>query len=491
MEKATQTLEQPVETTTVDGNSMLELILANMQTTDEREATTLETAITELTAPAVADASTDGDVLKAIDRAVAGIENRMSAQVRAIKKHPDYQALESKWQGVQRLVRKAPLGKDMKLYLWNVSREDVLADHTGSQNDILRTRLYDVICREPIETLGGEPFNFAVVGWQFGPSAEDMDLLGHMAEVAEQAQSVILAPAAPGFFGVDDFSRLMRHPGDLKQMFEDDRYAEWKAFRATTKARHVGLMVPRFLARLPYGAKTRRAQGLEFFEERAEGADSTGFVWSNLAYLFSERIAVALGEEGWPTKITGWQGGGRVPDLHVYTPENGGGRTAAFPPTDTVVDGLLEPALAELGFIAMQWKKGSKDGVFDAAVSPHVPKETNSEGANASAAVGARLPVLLATCRIGHYVKKMLKTVIGAQWAQQDIQSFLTGWIMKYVAVNKPLAPLKDATVNVVPVPGKPGVFDVKLTLVPWIGIEAFNVTLDISAPSPKPIDNP
>jgi type VI secretion system protein ImpC len=256
---------------------------------------------------------------------------------------------------------------------------------------------------------------------------------------------------------------------------------DWRAFRETSASRFVGLVLPRYLARLPYGP-ANRAEGVEYFEEAAEGPDGRGFVWGSAAYLLAGQISRALGERGWPTDITGWQGGGRLSDLPVYTAPGARGRAVAHPPTDVVIDGLLEPILAWLGFIALQWNKGTTDGVIDAAPSVHRPKPTNNEKVNADAAVGARLPALLAACQVNHRLKRMLKKMVGMKWGAHQIHTFLNDWVKRYVSSTAPLEPLRQARVEVNPDPKRPGWYFVKVFLEPWIGIEGVAVDTLIGA---------
>jgi type VI secretion system protein ImpC len=480
-----------------DRASLLDRVIAATPTADEWEAEQLSIALRELCAKAGDGAALCGSTMSRLDDLVLECETMISEQLSEIIEHPAFRALESKWLGLKRLVEHVPLGEEVKLKLWNASREDVLADLDASQNDMLRTRIFDVLCREPVDTLGGVPISLAIFGWDFDPGPESMRALNHVTDVLEAASVPGVGDASPTFFGTDDFSKLMRHPDDLKTLFaEDDRLAAYRTYRTSTKSVFFGLTVPRYLARLPYDAETQSAPGVEFFEEQANGTDSRKFVWGSLAMVFGELTGIALSETGWTARVTGWLGGGRVDDLPLYTYDNDAGQTVTRPPTETVVDGLLEPALAQLGFIGMQWKAGTTSGVFDAAQSTNKPKETTDDAANAAAVILSRLPLLSATCRVGAHMKVMLKELIGSMMGPADIKSFLETWIKDIIVVNETASldikakyPLQSAVIDVVP-SNAPGGYDVRLTVRHWVGIDSLSVAISVAAPAPTPADS-
>jgi len=69
--------------------------------------------------------------------------------------------------------------------------------------------------------------------------------------------------------------------------------------------------MPRFLSRLPYGAKTAPVE--EFaFEEDVEHADHNKYTWTNSAYAMAVNINRAFKLYGWCSRIRGIESGGAV-----------------------------------------------------------------------------------------------------------------------------------------------------------------------------------
>lgn len=68
----------------------------------------------------------------------------------------------------------------------------------------------------------------------------------------------------------------LSNPRDLTKIFTTPEYAGWRSLRESEDSRYIGLTMPRFLARLPYGAKTDPVEAFAF-EESTDGADSSKY----------------------------------------------------------------------------------------------------------------------------------------------------------------------------------------------------------------------
>ena len=110
----------------------------------------------------------------------------------------------------------------------------------------------------------------------------------------------------------------LANPRDLTKIFRRPEYAAWRSLRESEDSRYLGLAMPRFLARLPYGAKTEAVE--EFaFEEDTQGADSSKYTWANSAYAMATNITRAFKLYGWTTRIRGVESGGAVEGLPAHT----------------------------------------------------------------------------------------------------------------------------------------------------------------------------
>jgi type VI secretion system protein ImpC len=109
--------------------------------------------------------------------------------------------------------------------------------------------------------------------YHFDNSPPDVEILGGMAQIAAAAHAPFIAGAAPSTMQMDSWQELT-NPRDLTKIFSTPEYAAWRSLRESEDSRYIGLTMPRFLARLPYGAKTDPVEEFDF-EEDTEGADSS------------------------------------------------------------------------------------------------------------------------------------------------------------------------------------------------------------------------
>src|SRR5690606_8640928 len=119
-----------------------------------------------------------------------------------------------------------------------------------------------------------------------------------------------IAGAAPSTMQMESWQELT-NPRDLTKIFSTPEYAAWRSLRESDDARYIGLTMPRFLARLPYGSKTDPVEEFDF-EEDTEGADSGRYTWANSAYAMAVNVNRAFKAYGWCSRIRGVESGGSV-----------------------------------------------------------------------------------------------------------------------------------------------------------------------------------
>ena len=178
--------------------------------------------------------------------------------------------------------------------------------------------------------------------------------------------------------------------------------------------------MPRFLARLPYGAKTDEVE--EFaFEEDTTGADSNKYTWANSAYAMATNITRAFKLYGWTTRIRGVESGGAVEGLPTHTFPSDDGGVAMKCPTEIAISDRREAELAKNGFMPLIYKKNSDFAAFIGAQSLQKPQEYDDPAATSNANLAARLPYLFASCRFAHYLKCMVRDKIGSSMTQSQL----------------------------------------------------------------------
>lgn len=151
-------------------------------------------------------------------------------------------------------------------------------------------------------------------------------------------------------------------------MTQNLEYAPWNSLRKSEDSRYIGLTMPRFLSRLPYGAKTNPVDEFDF-EEDADGADHSKYVWSNAAYAMGVNINRSFKHYGWCTLIRGVESGGAVENLPCHTFPTDDGGVDMKCPTEIAISDRREAELAKNGFIPLIHRKNSDYAAFIGAQS--------------------------------------------------------------------------------------------------------------------------
>jgi type VI secretion system protein ImpC len=279
----------------------------------------------------------------------------------------------------------------------------------------------------------------------------------------------------------------------LTKIFQTPEYAAWRSLRESEDARYVGLAMPRFLARLPYGAKTNPVDEFDF-EEDAEGSSHNKYCWSNSAYAMATNINRSFKFYGWCSRIRGVESGGAVEGLPAHTFPTDDGGVDMKCPTEIAISDRREAELAKNGFMPLIHKKNTDFAAFIGAQSLQKPFEYDDPDATANANLAARLPYLFATCRFAHYLKCIVRDKIGSFKEREDMERWLNNWISNYVLSNpenageetKAKYPLRAAEVVVEDVEGNPGYYTSKFYLRPHYQLEGLTVSLRLVSKLPS-----
>ena len=175
-----------------------------------------------------------------------------------------------------------------------------------------------------------------------------------MSNVAAAAFAPFISAAGASMFGFDNWPELAR-PRDLAKIFETQEYTKWRSFRDSEDSRFVSLVMPRTLARLPYGEATKAIDEFNYEEAPYDEAGAAKpmqhneYCWMNAAYAMGTKLTDAFAKYGFCTAIRGAEGGGKVENLpyHVFTSDDGD--QDAKCPTEIAITDRREFELSNLG----------------------------------------------------------------------------------------------------------------------------------------------
>jgi type VI secretion system protein ImpC len=434
-------------------------------------------------------AAPDKGVVAMINERVAEIDKIISDQLNAIMHHQDFQALEASWTGLRDMVFGTETSSRLKLRLMNVSKKELLKDlETAVDHDM--SVLFKKVYEEEYGTFGGHPYSLLIGDYYFGRHPQDMALLERISKVAAASHAPFIASAAPALFDMRSFTEL-GIPRDMSKIFDSAELATWRSFRESEDSRYVAMVLPKYAARLPYGAKTNPVETFGF-EEDVDGKDHNKYLWANSAYQLGLRITDAFAKHGWSTAIRGVEGGGKVSGMTAHSYKTDEGDVVLKCPTEVTITDRREKELNDLGFIAVVNSKGSDYSAFFGGQTTNKPKVYNLDSANANAALSSRLPYVLAASRFAHYLKVMMRDKVGSFQSAESVSGYLNDWLASYVLLSsnasqesKARFPLSEGRVDVVEVPGKPGAFQATVYLKPHFQMEELTASIRLVAELP------
>jgi len=216
---------------------------------------------------------------------ISQVDAALSGQMRALLHHADFQALEAAWRGVFFLIRRLATDERLKVYLLDIAKPELAADMVATYEFLIE------------KTPGGEPWAVLAGNYPFDPGEGDVQLLGRMAAVARHAGAPFLAAATANVLGCDSLAETPE-PRKWRTAAKQNGTDAWDALRRLPQASWLGLALPRFLLRLPYGKETESTEQFAF-EEFPAAPRHEDYLWGNPALGCAYLLGEAFSESGW------------------------------------------------------------------------------------------------------------------------------------------------------------------------------------------------
>jgi len=481
-------------TTTEAANILDQVVAATKQTEPDRAQELVKTLVEQALSGTVIF---DRNLTRTFDRAIAAIDSRLSAQLNEVIHHPKFLQLEGTWRGLNHLVMNSETGTSLKIKVMNLPKRELTRDLTRAV-EFDQSQLFKKIYENEFGTPGGEPYGTLIGDYEWTQHPDDVETLRLVSNVAAAAFAPFISAAGAGMFGFKDWTELSK-PRDLAKIFDTQEYAKWRSYRDSEDSRFVNLVMPRVIARLPYGSATKPIDEFNYEEAPYDAAgaarplDHHDYCWMNAAYVMGTRLTDAFAKYGFCVAIRGAEGGGKVENLptHVFTSDDGDLDSQC--PTEIGITDRREFELSNQGFLPLCHYKNTDYAVFFGAQSTQKPKKYDRPEATANAAISARLPYIMASSRFAHYLKVLARDKIGSFMEASDCEQWLNRWIKNYVNSNekagpetKARYPLREAKVEVKEIPGKPGSYNAVAYLRPWLQMEELTTSLRMVARIPQ-----
>jgi type VI secretion system protein ImpC len=478
---------------TVEVSEIQQLLQKEFKPRSDAAKEAVESAVRTLAEEALRDTAViSADTVGTIETIIAALDRKLTEQINLIMHHKNFQELEGAWRGLNHLVTNTETDEMLKIRVLNISKADLgrtLKRFRGVAWD--QSPIFKKVYEAEYGQLGGEPFGCLVGDYYFDHTPPDVELLGQMAQVSASAHCPFIAGVSPSVMQMESWQELA-NPRDLTKIFGTPEYAPWRSLRDAEDSRYIGLAMPRFLGRYPYG-KANPVDEFDF-QEDTEGARHDKFTWVNSAFAMAVNITRSFKLYGWCSRIRGVESGGAVEGLPVHTFPTDDGGVDMKCPTEIAISDRREAELAKNGFMPLLHRKNTDIAAFIGAQSLQKPAEYTDPDATANANLSARLPYLFAANRFAHYLKCIVRDKIGSFKERADMEKWLNSWIKQYVLSNpesageetKAMYPLSAAEVQVEEVEGNPGYYRSRFYLRPHYQLEGLTVSLRLVSKLPS-----
>lgn len=435
-----------------------------------------------------------------LDYFIAKMDATINEQLDTILHNPQFQQLESIWTSLKYLIDRTDFKANIKIEILDVTKEE-LQDNFDETSDITQSGLYKQLYVQEYDTPGGEPFSAMISAFEFDAGEEDINLLRSMAKIAAVTHCPLIAAVGPKFFLKNDFNEVIGIE-DLANYMDRAEYIRWNSFRETEDARYIGLTLPKFLLRLPYGDHNsirsfqyrENVQALytqHSIAEKINVPQAMNYLWGFGSFAFAANMVRSFKRHGWTVNIRGPESGGKVENLLLHQYELSRGLQTKIP-TEILVPETIELELANLGFIPLSYYKNSDHACFFSANSVQKPALYTTEIATANSRINSRLPYVFLSSRLGHYLKVLQRENIGSNKNREELENELNLWLQTLITkMNNPgpeliaQHPLRDGKVEVFATPDNPGYFRVNLYAIPHFQVEGMDVQLSLVSQLP------
>ncbi|MDQ7989333.1 MAG: type VI secretion system contractile sheath large subunit [Candidatus Dactylopiibacterium sp.] len=424
-----------------------------------------------------------------LDFHIATLDEQISRQLDAVMHHETFQQIEGTWRGLKFLVDRTDFRKNVKIEVLDVSKAALRQDFEDTP-EIVQSGLYRHTYIQEYDTPGGEPIGSIISNYEFDRGAQDIALLRSISKVSAAAHMPFVGAVGAAFFGKDSMEEVAAIQ-DIGNYFDRAEYIKWKSFRDSDDARYIGLTLPRFLARLPYGPDTTPVRAFNYTEQ-VKGPDHNRYLWANASFAFAANMVRSFIKNGWCVQIRGPQAGGLVEDLPIHLYDLGTGNQVKIP-SEVLIPETREFEFANLGLIPLSYYKNRDYACFFSANSAQKPVPYETREATANSRINARLPYIFLLSRLAHYLKLIQRENIGTTKDRRVLELELNTWIKTLVTeMTDPSDelqashPLREARVAVEDIEDNPGFFRVKMFVVPHFQIEGLDINLSLVSQMPK-----
>jgi type VI secretion system protein ImpC len=302
-------------------NSLAALLL-NVEIISERPKTA--PAHGEKTTLLTGRDSTLSDLFHTISDLVGRIDGEIQRHLDDVCHSPRFREIERNWRGLEDLCGYVQQ-EDIYVDFLDVTKEELRSDFADHDADIFGSDLFRKVYIDEYDRYGGEPFATMLGLFEISEvtgEARDVKWLRTMSKIAASAHCPFVGAASPAFIGKKNMQEVAE-VADLDAILSSPKYGKWDVLRDEDYAAYIGLTLPRYLVRAPWGSSGDDEVGNAIHYDETvfptRPGDENNFLWGNSAVLFAKNLIRSYATSDWAQHIRGPKGGGLVEGLAVFT----------------------------------------------------------------------------------------------------------------------------------------------------------------------------
>jgi type VI secretion system protein ImpC len=244
------------------------------------------------------------------------------------------------------LISRLDTDSGIEIYLLDLSKGEFAADLMATEK-LEATGLYQVLVKHPVDHFGLDPWAVIAGNYTFSANREDAELIGRVGKIVERAGAPFISLANPRLLGCESLADTP-DPDDWQRPDGSEACQAWESLRKHPEAAYIGLALPRFLLRLPYGANADPIEAFPF-EEMLSPPRHDDYLWGNPCFGCVYLLAEAFSQDGWNLRPGAIQDIGSLP-VHIYKKQ---GESVMTPCAEAFLSQRAAEIILDKGFMPL------------------------------------------------------------------------------------------------------------------------------------------
>ncbi len=227
---------------------------------------------------------------------IDALDHTISSTMAALLHHPEFQALEAAWRGLDMMTRRVETDSQLTLRMLSQSKKELLIDLAEHQ-DATQSNFSKLVYDAAVLPTNDDRWSTVVGLYEFSDTKNDALMLGILAKVMASADTPFIAAGSPSLVNCTSYF-YQQDSTDWQQSYQDGFKETWNAIRELPESQYISLASPRFLIRYPYGKKSQRIEAFDL-EETGSDFNAEHFLWCNGAIAHAIALCQGFSEQHW------------------------------------------------------------------------------------------------------------------------------------------------------------------------------------------------